>query len=410
MPSTLLTQKLVNQYACPTGLKKSTLFDTKVKRLFIEARISGTKTYSLRYANKRGKTCQIKLGCSSAISLADARLLALKKKNEVAMGSDPLAAKQDLQQILTFAQLVDMYYLPHAQLHKKSWRGDVGNLNNHILPILGKKYVDEISREDIERVVQTRVDKGGAKGSANLSLILIRHIFNLAFKVWRVAGITFNPSEGIPMLKVNNCRDRFLQPHEVTRLNTALQNSKCAMLKYIVGTLLLTGARKNEALQAQWQDIDFSRGQWRIPQAKSGRVRYILLSQGVIDLFRSLQALQLSTRYVFPNPKTRLPYRSISQPWSTARIAANLEKVRLHDLRHTFASILINGGRSLYEVQALLGHTNSKTTQRYAHLEARTLQDATSVAVNSVGHLLDCIPTTYPQTKQSHRTATTQLG
>ena len=391
MAVVLLTQKYINNYTCPTGVKKCTLFDTKIKKLFVEVRTSGTKTYHLRYTNKYGKTCQIKLGLSTTISLSEARQLAQKNKTNVAMGIDPLEEKKKLANMITFQQLVDLHYIPYAKLHKKSWRGDVSNLNNHILHILATKYVGEITHNDIEHVVRTRVNSGGSKSSANLSLILIRHIFNLAINVWRIPGITFNPSKGIPMLKVNNCRDRFLQPEEVIRLNVALRNSPCEMLKYIVSVLLLTGARKNEALQAKWQDIDYERGIWRIPEAKSGQVRYIQVSDGVIKILHSLQSLQLSATFIFPNPRTHKPYASISHSWDAARTAADLGDVRLHDLRHTFASTLINGGRSIYEVQSLLGHRSIKTTQRYAHLEARTLQDANSVAVASIGHLLDTV-------------------
>jgi integrase len=389
MAVVLLTQKYIDNYTCPTGVKKCTLFDTKIKKLFVEVRTSGTKTYHLRYTNKYGKTCQIKLGLSTTISLSEARQLAQKNKTNVAMGSDPLEEKKKLANMITFQQLVDLHYIPYAKLHKKSWRGDVSNLNNHILHILATKYVGEITHNDIEHVVRTRVNSGGSKSSANLSLILIRHIFNLAINVWRIPGITINPSKGIPMLKVNNCRDRFLQPEEVIRLNISLRNSPCKMLKYIVSVLLLTGARKREVLDSVWKDIDFEDQTWLIKRTKNGKPRQAFLCHQSLDMLFFLRSLNYSSTYVFPNPRSGQPYKNIFTAWRNARERAGMATFRLHDLRHSFASMLINEGRSLYEVQKLLGHTSSTMTQRYAHLAKDTLREAAGVASSKVTTVID---------------------
>ena len=389
MAVVLLTQKYVDCYSCPTEVKKVGLFDTEVQRFFVEVRASGTKTYNLRFTNKYRKTCQIKLGLSSVISLREARQLARKYKTDIAMGIDPLEERRQLANMITFQQLVDVHYIPYAQLHKKSWRGDVSNLNNHILKILGKKHVGEITHDDIGHVVHIRVNGGGSKSSANLSLILIRHIFNLAINLWSIPGITLNPSKGIPMLKVNNCRDRFLQPEEVIRLNIALRNSPCKMLKYIVSVLLLTGARKREVLDSVWKDIDFEDQTWLIKRTKNGKPRQAFLSHQLLDMLLFLRSLNYSSTYVFPNPRSGQPYQNIFTAWRNARERAGMATFRLHDLRHSFASMLINEGRSLYEVQKLLGHTSSTMTQRYAHLAKDTLREASGVASSKVATVIE---------------------
>ncbi len=154
------------------------------------------------------------------------------------------------------------------------------------------------------------------------------------------------------------------------------------MLKYIVPMLILTGARKREVLDAKWEDFDVVRKQWRIPVTKTGRPRHVPLSEGVLQLLDSIP--HDDCPWVFANPKTRKPFVSIFTAWNTARKKAELSEVRIHDLRHSFASFLVNAGRSLYEVQKILGHTQVKTTQRYAHLSQDTLLDAANEVSKAV--------------------------
>lgn len=159
------------------------------------------------------------------------------------------------------------------------------------------------------------------------------------------------------------------------------------MLPYIIPMLLLTGARKREVLDARWEDFDFDNRLWRIPVTKIGRPRTVPISDGVIELLKSVPRAGNSD-YVFPNPDTGRPYVATHNAWHALRVRAGLSDVRLHDLRHSFASILVNSGRSLYEVQHLLGHTQIKTTERYAHLQQATLMSAANVVTNVVGQTL----------------------
>jgi integrase len=156
------------------------------------------------------------------------------------------------------------------------------------------------------------------------------------------------------------------------------------MLQYIVLFLIYTGARKREALDAKWQDIDWDKKSWRIPKTKSGKVRHIPLSRGALSVLEALENLcmegklgehlkayslaDMTQRYIFANIRTGQPYVSFFYSWNAARIRAGMPDLRVHDLRHSFASFLVNAGRSLYEVQELLGHADIRTTSRYAHL------------------------------------------
>ena len=379
-----LTADLVKETVCPKERAKWDIFDTNCKGLMLEVRQSGGKTYYLRYTDQRGRIRQMKLADAQDITLSQARTLADKARAKIAMGEDPKAEKNSLKTIPTFAEFIAQRYLPYVNGYKKAANSDVSYLNNQILPVLGKKYLDEITKKDIIDFHHGLRAKGYKPGTCNRSLILLRYAFNLAIR-WEIPGIKSNPTKDVPLFDDHDGkRDRFLSPEETQRLFVAVQQSSNPMLQYIITMLILTGARKREVLDCRWEDLDLDKRQWRIPTTKAGRPRYVPLSSGAITLLANVPH-DSRCPYVFANPKTKKPYESIFNSWNTARKQAGLSEVRIHDLRHSFASFLVNAGRSLYEVQRILGHTQIKTTQRYAHLSQDTLLDAADAVGNLIG-------------------------
>ncbi len=383
MPKVHLTPSLIKNATCDKAKRKTDLFDISTKGLMVEVRETGGKTYYLRYRTVRGHVCQLKLADARDVTLAQARQLADQTRNSIAMGADPKEAKADLRAVPTFAKFVEEDFLPHIKTYKRSWGSDVSLLNNHLLPALGHLHMDIIARRDVQRLLTSRLDMGKAPGTCDRMLILARHVFNCAIK-WKTPGVKANPAKEVDLLNVDNKRERFLSEEEVRRLYSAVLASENPMLKYIVPMLLLTGARKREVLDARWEDFDVDNRLWRIPFTKSGRPRTVPMSDGVMSVLDTVPRIAGSP-YVFPNPDTKKPFVTIHYTWDTARKRAGLRDVRMHDLRHSFASILINSGRSLYEVQHLLGHTQVKTTERYAHLQQDTLMTAANVVANLVG-------------------------
>lgn len=381
-----LTAVLVAGARCTPGRRKCDFFDAASKGLMLEVRQSGGKTYYLRYRNSRGQARQLRLADARDVSLTQARQLADKARSQIAMGEDPADARKVLREVPTFREFVENDYLPYVQTYKRSWRSDVSLLNNHLLPALGTFRLDNIKPLDLQRIINIRRQMGKAPGTCDRIVILTRYIFNLAIK-WKVPGVKENPAKAVDLLKVDNRRERCLHQDEVRRLFEALRCSEHPMLPYIIPMLLLTGARKREVLDARWEDFDFDNRLWRIPVTKIGRPRTVPISDGVIELLKSVPRAGNSD-YVFPNPDTGRPYVATHNAWHALRVRAGLSDVRLHDLRHSFASILVNSGRSLYEVQHLLGHTQIKTTERYAHLQQATLMSAANVVTNVVGQTL----------------------
>lgn len=284
----------------------------------------------------------------------------------------------DDSKILTFARFIEQIYLPYIRVNKKSWVTDVSLLKTHLLPYFGHMPMGEVSKlQVVEFVSGLRQSK--KPSTVNRVLILLRFIYNQAIR-WETPGISHNPTAGTAMLRDNARKERYLSKEEARQLYDAVCESESPILRHVIALLVLTGARKREALDARWADFDIERRIWRVPMSKSGRPRHIPLSDGALDVLMRIDKSDHSNDYLFASTKTGKPYTSIFGAWDRARKRANLKDVRIHDLRHSFASMLVNQGRSLYEVQQILGHQQIKTTQRYAHLANKTLIEAANTA------------------------------
>jgi integrase len=381
MPKVKLTPQFIKSAACEQGARKTLFFDADCKWLMLEVRVTGSATYYLRYQDMRGKTRLLKIGDERDLSLAQARQMADKYRAKIAMGEDPAMEKALKKQVPTLSTFIHEHYLPFVKGYKKSWKCDQGLLRKHIEPIWGTKYLDQITKADVIALM-AKHRTTHAPGSCNRLLILIRYLFSLPTK-WDMPGVPKNPTAGIPLMKEDNIKERYLSTEEAQRLYEVLTRSDNLMLQYIIPMLILTGARKREVLDARWEDFDYERRLWRIHTTKLGKPRFVPMSDGVIKLLATTP--RYDCEWAFPNPKTLKPFVSIYNSWNAARCKAGLQDVRVHDLRHSTASFLVNAGRSLYEVQRLLGHTQIKTTQRYAHLSHDTLLDASNAVTRAVG-------------------------
>ena len=388
MAKMTLTQKLVESLVCPESSKKLTVFDKGCKNLVLEISNTGRKTFYFRYQDDRNVTRQPKLSDANSITLKQARTLCDRYRSKLAMGEDPWEAKAELKRVPKLETFIWESFLPFIKTYKRSWDTDQSLLKNHIVPTFGHLYMDQLNKKHVIDFIGKHLETH-APGSVNRVTILLRYIYNCAIR-WETTGITKNPTNNIPLLEENNKKERFLSKEEAEKLLGAIQKSPNKMLQYIVPMLILTGARKNEVLKAKWEDFNFEQKVWRIPMSKSGKARYVPLSDGVEQILSNVPVFDACS-YVFPNPKTLKPYISFFHAWNTARKSVGLGDVRVHDLRHSFASFLVNAGRSLYEVQKILGHTQIKTTQRYAHLSQESLLSAANAVSNAVP-ISQCLP------------------
>lgn len=252
------------------------------------------------------------------------------------------------------------------------------------MPSLGSLKVAHVSRRDIESLHLRLKD---TPYQANRVVALLSKMFSFAVSWgWRLD----NPAQGIEKYQEEK-RDRWLNDEELQRLWSILDKYPENITAYVFKFLLLTGARKGEALQAMWDQFDLEKGLWIKPAhlTKQKKKEHLPLSDKALLLLETLKKRNTANSlYLFPGKKEGKPLKEVKKFWSTVLKQANLENVRIHDLRHTHASHLVSSGLSLSIVGKLLGHTQASTTQRYAHLADEPLRKATEVFGNKVDQLM----------------------
>ena len=299
------------------------------------------------------------------------------------LGEDPAAERKIKRSTPTIAENCRDNYLPYIQSYRRNMQSDLSFIKNHLLPTFGRKHLDQLTTQDVIDAQQSMLKAGYAPGTANKFIVQVRYMYNVA-KKQGVPGAEFNPAAGVKQHHVQG-RERFLNLEEIQRLRVAAEKSQSKQLKYIVALLLMLGCRKSELLNAKWEHIDLERRSWKIPLSKSGKTRHIPLSIAAVELLRELPRWK-ACPYVLPNPKTLKPLVDFHEPWHTACRKAGLHDVRIHDLRHTFASNLVNAGHSLFVVSRALGHASVVQTARYSHLADDTLLAAADAAANAMGN------------------------
>lgn len=382
MPVVQLSAQFVKEAVCPPDKGKVDYYDCAIKGFILEARPSGGKTFHLRYRDAHGKLRQHKIGDAVAISFDKARQKALRLRSEVVLGGDPLEERKALRQVPTVAEFIRDTYIPHIHLHRRNLQSTLSFINCHILPRFGAKHLDEITTSLLTQAHLDLRAKGYALASANKIPILFKIMFNLAKKK-NIQGAQSNPANGVVLFNPDNAKERYLSAAETQRLYEVLDRSENTQLKHIVTLLLMFGCRKRELLDAEWSHFDLERHNWRIPMSKNGKARNIPISAKALEILNSLPRWK-GCPYVVPNPATKKPFGNLYYPWDKIRKEAGMPDLRMHDLRHTFASNLVNSGQSIYVVSKLLGHSQIKTTARYSHLADETLLSAVDAAAKVV--------------------------
>lgn len=385
MPQAKLDATFCLTAHCEDGKKKTDYWDTMTTGFLLECRAGGGKTYALRYIDDGGRQRQHKIGRFEDISFDQARKMAKRLRAEVVMGGNPAARKAEKKAVPTYAELA-AEHLAHAHTYQKQPYNTHLVMKNHLLPRWGKMRLDEITSQDIAKWFAEKAAAGLAPATVDKLRTVLGRSFELA-RQWKLPGVAANPVRDVPRRKYSNARERYLSAGEVKRLFRALDKSEGPQLKNIVSLLLLTGARKTELLTAKWEQIDLERRTWLIPTTKTGKPRYVPLSQSAIDTIEALPRWD-GCPWLLPNPKTLKPYTDIKRSWDKARDAAGLYDLRIHDLRHSAASFMINAGIDLYAVGRVLGHADHRSTQRYSHVANDTLMKAVEAgAANMMGGL-----------------------
>jgi len=379
-----ITDRVVKNLEPPAKGNRIT-YDTKIKGFGIRITAAGKKSFVLNYT-VAGRERRYTIGQYPTWTVGAARKEAEELRKRIDQGDDPLQARVDRREAPTMQQLWEEYEKNHLPTKAERSQADDRSIwNKHILPELGKTTkVADVTAKNVDdlhgKIKATRPVR------ANRVIEVLRKGFNLAIRwQWR----SDNPCEGVAWAREPE-RDRFLSKAELKRLAQALDEHADQHACDAIRLLLLTGARRGEVLGATWSMFDLEEGVWTKPShhTKQRRTHRVPLSGPAITLLRAMKEEdtiveagkeRTNSPFLFPS-STGTPLTEIKDTWEAIRTAAGIQDVRLHDLRHTYASILVSAGQSLAIVGALLGHTQTQTTARYAHLYQDPLRRATERA------------------------------
>jgi integrase len=390
--------------------EEARVWDIDISGFGVRCRGGGGKYYFLKYRLPNGRQRWATIGRhGSPWTVETARKEARRLLGQIVDGEDPVEAKGIERADLTVSQLCDLYLaqpiiITNRGTAKKasSLEIDRSNIERHIKPLLGQVRLRALIRADVENFQQdvaagkSRADiktkprgraiVSGGKGIAARSLAVLGTL--LSFAVAR--GLrSDNPARGVRLF-ANQRRERFLSFAEMGRMGEALSKLEAEGGNRIaiaaIRLLLLTGCRRGEIIGLRWRWVDFERRCLRLPDSKTG-AKTVPLGDPAIDLLRGVPTIA-ECEFVFPASRGNGHIVGLRSVWRNVTELADLRGLRLHDLRHSFASVAVSGGESLYIVGKILGHRQSRTTEIYAHLAEDPVQAAADRAARKISEAL----------------------
>ncbi len=347
---------------------------------------SSSRTYVLR-TRIDGKQRSITLGRHGQIEPAEARRKALQMLGDIARGNDPTAEREASRRSPTFEEFSQRYLSEWAKPRKKpsGLRNDIGQLNNHILPAMGQLKLGQVSKCHVTELHQAM---RATPYAANRVLAQLSKMFNLA-EAWDLRPQGSNPCRWVTKYK-EEARKRYLGELELRRLGNELERlgksgEESPYVVAAINLLLMTGARSGEILALRWSYIDFEQGLIHLPDSKTGR-KDLEMAAEVREILQSLP--RDGGPWVLPGNKEGQHLVNLFKPWSRIRERLNMTDVRIHDLRHTFASMSVAANISLPVIGGLMGHKSTATTQRYAHLMRDTGRQAANQVATDISKAL----------------------
>ncbi|KJZ21455.1 tyrosine-type recombinase/integrase [Tritonibacter mobilis] len=371
--------------------KPTYLWDDSLAGFGVKVLQSGQKRYIYKYrthgGGRRAQTRWMTIGNYGAIPLETARNIALECAAMVARGEDPQSDKIKKRKAPSLVDLWDRFEESDMKRLKPATIRDYRSLWKNILePALGKRRVADIARADVDRLHRSMSD---TPYQANRSIAVLSKMMTLA-EIWEWRDQGTNPCRYVTRHREGK-RERYLSTEELERLGAALTNLVDLGLLWpdmanLFRLLLLVGARRSEISNCEWNWIDWERRIIALPDSKTG-AKPLFLSDEAITVLENqkITTRHQSSKFVFPGAKADKAIVNLSKPWKLICEEAELENIRIHDLRHTAASIAVGQGVALPIIGRLLGHTQTQTTARYAHVDADPALKAANVIGQAIG-------------------------
>ena len=379
-----ITKRSVDALKPGADVAELVLWDSELKGFGVRVQRGDAKSYVLHYRVGAGRGAPLRkltIGRHGSPWTAElARVEAKRLLGLVAQGKDPAGPKAAAKAAPTVSELAARFLADHAEAKRKaSTAREYRRLLEHVVsPAIGKRKVADVTRRDIERLHQERRD---TPTEANRALACLSTMFNIAER-WGMRPDGSNPCRHVEKYP-QHPRERFLSAEELARLGDALADYDGSPYAIAAVKLLaFTGARLGEVLGLRWEWIDFERGEARLPDSKTG-AKTLHLPPPALAVLAELPRLD-GNPHVIAGAKESAALVNLEKPWRAIRAAARLDDVRLHDLRHAFASVTASSGMGLPIIGKMLGHTQPTTTARYAHLASDPIKAAAAAVAGKI--------------------------
>ena len=372
------------------GAKDAYLWDAELAGFGLKVTPAGRKVYLVQYrlGGRAGRTRRVTIGTHGAVTADEARREAKRVLGQVSAGRDPAALRDEARAAQTVGSYLERFLDEHADAKLKgSTTTEYRRVSNlYVLPALRHRAIKDVNRTDIAKLHHAMKDK---PYQANRTVAMLSKFFNWTEKHGlRPDGS--NPCRHVEKYKEAK-RERFLSEAELARLGEALREAETAetaspWVIAAIRLLTLTGARLSEVLTLRWDYLDFERATIRLPDSKTG-AKTLYLNAPALEVLSVIPRLE-DNPHVICGERKGAHLVNIQKPWRRIRKVAGLSDVRIHDLRHSFASVAAAGGMSLPLIGALLGHSQPATTARYAHLSSDPLRAASDAIAGRIAGAL----------------------
>ena len=370
------TRAIINALPEPESGKRDIYHDLKTPGL--QLRVTGVKTFFVNKRIKGGDPERITLGRYPELTIEQARRKAIEIIHDIAEGKNPAEVKRGKKAELTFSDLFNEYLERHSKPNKKTWSEDQAHFRIYLEKPLGKKKLFAIDRKSIAHI-HSSITKAGYAPTANRVKALLSSVFGWAISVglWES-----NPAIGIKSNKETQ-RDRFLQSDELSRFFKALADEENKTIRDYILLSLLTGARRFNVQSMRWQDIRFDRAEWRIEETKNGTPQTVALSPEAMEVLINRMPSERAV-FVFPGSGKQMHLVEPKKGWKRILERAQIEDLRIHDLRRTLGSWQAKTGASLAIIGKSLNHKNQNTTAIYARLDLDPIRDSINTATSAM--------------------------
>jgi integrase len=383
-----LTKRFID--AVRPGDREIFVWDDDLPGFGLRVLPSGRRSYLVQYRAK-GRTRRLTLGPHGVLTPKQARERASRLLAEVRDGGDPSADRHAELRAPSVADFAKRYLEQHAGIRKKSssLEGDKRNLKLHVLPRLGRTRIGDVTRADVTALHHSLRDRPYL---ANRVLALLSKMFNLAER-WEIRPDGSNPCRHVERYPERK-RERFLSSAELGRLGEALAKAEAEASELpsaiaAIRLLVLTGARRGEILGLRWENVDLEGQRLVLTDTKTGP-KVIPVNSPALQVLQGLyKSRDPFSPWVIAGVGPGRPLAALHRPWDRIRSQAELPAVRLHDLRHSFASVAAGSGQTLHIIGKLLGHSQPATTHRYAHLADDPLREASEAVGRRIATALE---------------------